>query len=106
MSDFLNPPLPPGGITDNTINYDALNNPPTSSDGLPPLPDLSTLPGLNSGLAAGVAGAAIANALSNTVSPATTPTQPAATSDGFVAKIAYLGLGVVIIAGAIWTYRK
>lgn len=48
------------------------------------------------------------NVLSGAVNPATQQQNPGvkATSDSFVSKIAYLLLGVVIIAGAIWTYHK
>lgn len=46
------------------------------------------------------------NVLSGAVNPATQTAGVKATSDSFIAKIAYLLLGVVIIAGAIWTYRK
>lgn len=103
MSDFLNPPLPPGGIVDGTINYGMLNNPGSSANGIPPLPSLPSLPSIDG---SNSVASTVTGALSNTVNPATTPSTPKATSDGFVAKIAYLMLGVVIIAGAIWTYRK
>jgi hypothetical protein len=105
MPDYLNPPIPPGGITDGTINYNVLNN-PVDTGGLPPLPSLSTLPSIGGdSTLSGVTGQ-MSNAVSNAVSPSAKSSGSTATSDGFVAKIAYLLLGVVIIAGAIWTYRK
>lgn len=93
----LLPPLPVGGITDNTINFGALQNPSqTSGDGLPALPALSTLPALSS----------LGDTVSSAVIPASNPSNTIVQKDGIIAKVAYLVLGVVIIAGAIWVYRR
>lgn len=99
----LLPPLPAGGITDNTINFGIVQN-QSSNNGLPSLPPLSTLPTLSGTIGSTVSN--VANAVSNVVNPSNTPSIPKVSNDGFVAKIAYLVLGVVIIAGAIWVYRK
>ena len=90
----LLPPLPVGGITDNTITFGALQNPSqTSGDGLPALPSLATLPSLG-------------DTASSVVNPSSTPSNTTVQKDGIIAKVAYLVLGVVIIAGAIWVYRR
>ena len=115
----LMPPLPSNfpDISTGSANMTGFSLTQINSDGIPPLPsgsvssgstdqyglpNLPTLPALS-----GIGGSMLSN-ITNAVNPASSSngSSSVATSDSFVAKIAYLALGVVIIAGAIYVYRK
>lgn len=101
MSDTLLPPIPPGGVGNSGFNFGSGGE----LQGTPPLPPLGTLPGLpalpplsgdsstapasDSG-ASGAGGASGAKTIK---------------ADPFILKLAFMALGIIIIAGAIYTYR-
>jgi hypothetical protein len=110
MSDILLPPIPPGGITDSGTAFNPANINPSDAAGsasFPALPSMSTLGGL--GALGSLPALPSLPSLGGSASSATSGTGQGSTSkssvDSYLTRAAFLILGVVIIAGAIFVYK-